>query len=194
MLLADDPRSRVLLRLAAHAPADEAEARDVAAISAFVRANADCFGKANPVAHLTGSAFVLAPDGRLLLHHHRKLDRWLQLGGHTDPGEVDVADTAFREAAEESGLTDLRFHPALGRRPIDVDAHRIPARPGEAAHDHLDLRYVLVTDTPEAIECSAESRALAWFHGAALAALGFDPALRRAVDKLRTLSEAPRLA
>lgn len=187
MLPLDDPRRPLLELLAAHPCADEAEAADVHRIAAFVAAHPDCFGKANPVAHITASAFVLDPAGRVLLTHHKKLARWLQLGGHSDPHEHDPAATALREATEESGLADLRFHPATGRRPIDVDAHRIPARKAEAAHDHLDLRYALCTDDPAAITLTDESHALRWFTPAEMAELDVDPAFRRALAKVVAL-------
>ncbi|MCB9528321.1 MAG: NUDIX domain-containing protein [Myxococcales bacterium] len=187
MLPPDDPRRPLLALLAAHPCADEAEAADVHRIAAFVAAHPDCFGKANPIAHITASAFVLDPAGRVLLTHHKKLARWLQLGGHSDPDEHDPAATALREATEESGLADLRFHPATGRRPIDVDAHRIPARKAEAAHDHLDLRYALCTDHPAAITLTDESHALRWFTPAEIEALDVDPAFRRALAKVVAL-------
>lgn len=190
VIASDDPRRPLLELLAAHPCADAAEAADVARIAAFVAAHADCFGRTNPVAHITASAYVLDPHGRVLLTHHKKLDRWLQLGGHSDPDEHDPAATALREATEESGLGDLRFHPATGRRPVDVDAHRIPARKAEAAHDHLDLRYALCTDHPDAITLTDESHALRWFTAAEIEALDVDPAFRRALAKVVALGAA----
>lgn len=190
-LPADDPRNALLARLAGHVPLDDDEARDLAFIEAFVRQNADCLGKANPSGHITASAFVVDPAGRVLMTHHRKLQRWLQLGGHTDPHEYDPADAALREAQEESGLPDLCFHPALERRPLDVDVHRIPARnkPGreEPAHDHLDIRFLLLTERPEAIAISDESNDLRWFPLAEVAGLGVDPALERALSRVAAI-------
>ena len=118
---------------------------------------------------------------------HRKLGRWLQVGGHSDPDEHDPARTAMREATEESGLPDLRFHPAIGRRPLDIDVHRIPARKQEPAHDHLDIRYALYTERPEALAITDESDALRWFDLDAVAALGVDAAVLRVLGKLRGL-------
>ncbi len=186
-LPADDRRQLLLGLLAAHAPADDAEAADVAFIDAFVRAHPDCFGKADPEGHITASAFVLDPRGRLLMTLHRKLERWLQVGGHSDPDEVDPASTALREAQEESGLPDLVFHPAVGRRPLDIDVHRIPGRAHEPAHDHLDIRYALYTEQPEAIAITDESDALRWFELDAVEELGVDDAVRRVLGKLRRL-------
>ena len=63
----------------------------------------------------------------MLLTHHRKLDRWLQLGGHSD-GESDPRQVALREAQEESGLARFRFLPeASDPLPLDLDVHPIPA-------------------------------------------------------------------
>lgn len=183
-MTADDPRRLLLELLAAHASTDAAEAADVDRIARFVAANADCFGRGNPIAHITASAFVLDPEGRVLLTHHKKLDRWLQLGGHGDPDEHDPAATALREASEESGLADLRFHPAIGRRPLDVDAHGIPARKAEAAHEHLDIRYALFTEHPEGIALTDESHDLRWFAPAEILALDVDAGFRRALAKV----------
>ena len=85
--------------------------------------------------HLTGSALVVeAGTGRLLLLFHRKLQRWLQPGGHAD-GDANLAAVALREATEETGIAGLRIDPV----PIDLDVHRVEP-PGEAPHDHLDVR------------------------------------------------------
>ena len=181
----DDPRRQVLRLLREHAATDEKEAADVSAIEAFVGAQENIFGKTNPLGHITGSALVVDPDGRLLLTFHRKLNRWLQLGGHSEPTEFDPAETAMREAREESGLCDLVFHPRFGARPIDIDVHTIPARRDEPAHDHLDFRYVVLTQVLDEVVCSSESKALRWVAIDDLTPYGFDPALTRAVQKLR---------
>jgi len=131
--------------------------------------------------------------GRFLLHHHKTLGRWLQVGGHCDPGEDDPAQTALREAHEETGLPDLRF---LDDAPIDIDVHPIPARVDRAAHLHLDIRYALVTRCPDAVHAGeGESAAFAWLTPADLAARGepVEPALARLIEKaLRLFHGAQR--
>lgn len=118
----------------------------------------DCFTREDREGHFTGSAWLVSADGeRVLLTHHRKLGRWLQLGGHAD-GDTDLARVALREAEEESGLDGLTVEPLL----FDLDRHRIPARGVEPEHWHYDVRYVVRAGANEAFVVSEESHALAW--------------------------------
>ncbi len=108
--------------------------------------------------HVTGSAFVLSPDKReVLLTHHAKLDRWLQLGGHCD-GIADASFVAQKEAYEEGGLRRID---RVGREVFDIDIHEIPARGSEPAHLHYDVRYLFIASDRD-IRISEESHALAW--------------------------------
>jgi 8-oxo-dGTP pyrophosphatase MutT (NUDIX family) len=88
--------------------------------------------------HFTASGFVVSPDGSsLLLIHHRRLDRWLQPGGHIDPGDASPITAAAREVREETGVS---VEPILSDL-IDLDIHPIPPRSPEPAHEHFDLRF-----------------------------------------------------
>src|SRR4051794_7952145 len=94
-------RSDVLERLARYVPLDERDDAQRRTIEAFVRQYAECFHRSLAIGHLTGSAWLLdTTGGRVLLTHHRKLDRWIQLGGHAD-GDPDLLGVALREAREE---------------------------------------------------------------------------------------------
>ena len=175
--------SALVRQLRAHASADEAEARDVARVLDFVARHPDPFDRRIAEGHLTGSAFVLTADGtHVLLLHHRKLDRWLQPGGHADPGEASGESVALREAREETGLQALHLHP-FAPLPLDVDVHEIPARPGEPAHAHLDLRYLVVAGAGALHLAREEAADLRWFGWDELAPLGLDPGLRRGLSK-----------
>lgn len=158
------PHQQALLSLlAAHAPADAVERGHLEQLVAFVAREPRCFARDTFVpGHITGSAFVVdAARGLLLLHHHRKLDRWLQLGGH-DGGEQDALATARREAHEESGLKRLLLPPGPPRI-LDVDVHTIPARKEDPAHQHLDVRFLLLADATAPLHLdAAESHALQW--------------------------------
>jgi 8-oxo-dGTP pyrophosphatase MutT (NUDIX family) len=168
--------------LAAHASFDEKEARDVAFVRAFLAAHPeDAHLRSQTAGHLTGSGFVLdARRERVLLLHHGKLGRWLQPGGHGE-GENDPRLIALREIEEETGLRDLLPFP--DERLLDVDVHLIPARPGEPAHPHLDLRYGFIARAGKEPRVSSESRELRWFLLDALPP-DADASLRRAVAKL----------
>jgi 8-oxo-dGTP pyrophosphatase MutT (NUDIX family) len=140
----------------------------------------NCFHRDQFPAHFTGSAFVVSADGsRGLLHHHRKLDRWLQFGGHCD-GEEDVLAVAQREAYEESGIDGLTF---ASSRPFDLDIHEIPGIGNEPPHLHYDVRYVLIAPEGAEIRTSSESKELRWFTAEEMRGWDLDPGLRRLVAK-----------
>jgi hypothetical protein len=125
--------------------------------------------------HLTASALVVdASFERALLTHHRKLGRWLQLGGHCD-GDANLAGVALREAIDESGIAELAVLPA----PIDLDIHPIPGRPGEPEHLHYDTRFLVVAP-PGAVErASHESHALRWLAPREIDSIATDDSVRR---------------
>jgi 8-oxo-dGTP pyrophosphatase MutT (NUDIX family) len=169
-----------------HATQDTKEAEDLATILAFVARHRQPFDRRIVEGHLTGSALVLSASGdRVLLLFHRKLARWLQPGGHAEPGEEDGATVALREGREETGLSELALHPRAPR-PLDVDVHDIPARGSEPAHQHLDLRYLVVAPPAAALRrADAEARDLRWFGWSDLSGLDLDPGLRRALRTAR---------
>ena len=162
--------------------ADELRARE--AMLALLDEGSDCFARSTFPAHFTGSALVVSADGsRALLHHHRKLDRWLQFGGHCD-GDANVLRVACREAREESGIENLIVASA---RPFDLDLHEIPANASEPAHWHYDVRYVLIAPVDALFAASHESKQLRWFTADELKCLALDAGLQRLVEKWRRL-------
>lgn len=158
----------------------QGEGNVVAAFRRFLGEHADGFLRTCLCGHFTGSAWVVSADGeRTLLTHHRKLDRWLQPGGHAD-GETDLAQVALREAREETGVAGLSVVPGI----FDLDRHRIPARGNEPEHWHYDVRYVVRSGPDESFVVSAESHALAWRDIRGLAAdAALDESLRRMARK-----------
>jgi 8-oxo-dGTP pyrophosphatase MutT (NUDIX family) len=185
----DAGRAALRDALLRHAPKDAREARDLAAILALVETEPACFArKTFTPGHVTGSGFIVdAAARRVLLHHHRRLDAWLQMGGH-DEGESDPRATALREGAEESGLTDLVL---LSPEILDVDVHSIPAGKGEPPHLHHDVRYALATRAPDSIRRDdAESLDLRWFSFEEAAAAMGDPDATRALARLAGLLDA----
>ena len=150
---------RALSTVRAYAPHDAAQAATRERMLAFAREHPDALHRSCRAGHFTASALVVdAPRRRALLTLHAKLGRWLQLGGHCD-GDGNLAAVALREAIEESGIPDLVIDP----RPLDLDVHVIPARPGEPEHLHLDTRFRVVAPPGAVPVASAESHALRWF-------------------------------
>ena len=144
--------------LLAEAGGSAAEPRVAALFRDFAARHVDCCERTCVPGHFTGSAWLVSADGeRALLLHHRKLDIWVQPGGHAD-GEGDLASVALREAEEETGLSDLRIEGGV----FDLDRHVIPARGNEPEHFHYDVRFVVRAGADEAFVVSEESHALAW--------------------------------
>ncbi|MFP6654049.1 MAG: NUDIX hydrolase [Myxococcota bacterium] len=140
----------------------------------------DCFP-----GHITASAWIVSREsGAALFTHHRKLGRWLQLGGHVD-GDPDLLASAIREAEEESGLRDFE---SLPKGPVceilDVDVHDIPARASEPRHQHHDIRFLLqVSDQQAIVHQASESKEIRWFDAAAFAAQFDEESLTRMARK-----------
>ena len=104
------------------------------------------------------------PTRRLvLLVLHRKVGRWLQPGGHCEPGDASLAAAALREATEESGIDGLEVDPGI----LQVDRHPAPCRPG-IVEEHLDVRYLVLAPANASPVASAESDAARWFRWDAL--------------------------
>jgi len=124
---------------AEHPPIDVDEAAAVAHLLRLLDGPQDPFVRTTLPAHVTASAMVFDPRHHvLLLHLHRRLDRWLQPGGHIEPGERPE-DAVLRETAEETGIA--AHHAPAGPIVIHLDEH-----PGPDGHIHLDLRYLLIAE------------------------------------------------
>jgi 8-oxo-dGTP pyrophosphatase MutT (NUDIX family) len=142
------------------------------------------FSRAQARAHFTASACVVDPAGeRTCLVQHVKLGRRLQPGGHVEPDDESPARGALREAREETGL-DVRLHP-FAPRPLDVDIHEIPPLGDEPAHQHLDLRYLVLADGGDPL-AGAE-----WVSLDEAIEAADEPALRRLLEKARRLTRSP---
>ena len=181
-------RTALVDELKAYSTYNAGEARMRDRIVAFVAAEPRAFARELEIGHLTASAWIVDPAGtRALLTHHRKANRWFQPGGHAD-GDPDLRRAALREAREETGLTTLRFASAAI---YDVDVHPIPARKGEPAHEHFDVRFAFFADPDEPFVVSDESHALAWVALGALREYGADASVLRLARKTAALLRPP---
>jgi 8-oxo-dGTP pyrophosphatase MutT (NUDIX family) len=144
--------------------------------------------------HFTVAVFVVYA-GRVLLHYHRKLGRWLPPGGHIEDNELPD-DAALREVREETGVRARLVgehglpvqHPRQLVRPAGIQLENI--YPG---HEHIDLVYFAVpdaqaTDSADVDPRLAERDRVAWYDPRDLAGLGVDDEIqawvRRALDAI----------
>lgn len=142
--------------LAGELPKDQRSLAE--AYLAFLAARPDAMWRSCEPAHLTASALVLSADRTtVLLTLHPRVGRWLQLGGHCEPGDETLAAAAHREATEESGIDGLVIDPT----PVRLDVHAITCSLGLATR-HLDVQFRAYAPEGAVHRISAESDDLAW--------------------------------
>ena len=155
-------------------PCDERERESITKFLDIAPTLVKPFDEFSDPTHITGSGIVVGERG-VVLHLHKRLNMWLQPGGHVEPGETP-AEAAVREAHEETGL-EVR-HPKSGPWLVHLDVH-----PGPRGHTHLDVRYVVYGEDADPAPAEGESQEVAWF--------GWDEAIDMAdvglVGALRTV-------
>lgn len=154
----NDHRDQLIFELHSYLQKYPEEKDTVERVIDFVQREPMCFERTCVEGHITGSAWVVNPErDKVLLTHHRKLQKWLQVGGHAD-GDGNVLRVAVTEAREETGIEDvLPLHTEI----FDLDVHVIPARKADPEHLHYDIRYALIAATENYV-VSSESIDLAW--------------------------------
>ena len=135
-------------------PCDERERRSIDEFLRTVPSLARPFDEGADLRHVTGSAIVVGSRG-VLLHRHKRLNMWLQPGGHIEADETP-AEAAAREAHEETGLP-IR-HPRSGPWLVHLDVH-----PGPHGHTHFDVRYLVNAPDDDPSPLEGESPDAAWF-------------------------------
>jgi 8-oxo-dGTP pyrophosphatase MutT (NUDIX family) len=108
--------------------------------------------------HITGSALIVRDDDVLLVMHG-KAGKWLQMGGHCEPGDATLADIALREAREESGISTLTIDPV----PLRLSRHRVPFCGGG---NHLDVQFLAIAPPDAEPSLPDGHDPVSWFRSA----------------------------
>lgn len=145
----------------------------------FIATTPQCFERSTR-GHITGSVWILNHDGtNALLTHHKKLNIWVQLGGHAD-GDPDIKMVALKEAHEESGIEDFTFMlPGI----YDIDVHALP----NACEYHYDVRFLLQAAAGSDFKVSEESHDLAWVDLNDIQQYSPERSVLRLAEKLRII-------
>lgn len=163
-----------------HTPIDQRELASIAQFLEVIPLLDDPCNEEQGLVHVTASAIVVSDAGdKVALHLHKRLNMWLQPGGHIDAGETP-ADAALREAVEETGLP-VR-HQRGGGVLFHLDVH-----PGPKGHTHHDLRYLVRAPEVPPQPGEGESPDVRWFTWDEAYAIA-DAGLLGALQASRTLA------
>lgn len=172
----------ILSALKEYQPLDTKEDESRIRIRELVASDPAFCNRNNFEAHITASAWITSKDkDQALLLHHKKLDIWVQPGGHIEPEDKTLEAACRRELEEETGLTDaVLVMPGI----FDIDIHHIPARKSDLDHFHFDIRLWFESETM-AIQLSDEAHDLAWFDLDKIKQVTQDESVLRMVEKTR---------
>ncbi len=170
--------------LTRYKPIDENDAKGLKLLRRFMETSSQPFGKINPLGHVTASAWIINHDAtKVLMTYHRKLEKWLQLGGHTEENE-SIQEGALREAKEESGNAAIKL---LYDSIYDIDVHLIPARGTAPVHYHYDVRFLCLADEAAPITISDESIDLKWIAISDIRLYTTEPSILRMIERMTCL-------
>jgi 8-oxo-dGTP pyrophosphatase MutT (NUDIX family) len=153
-------KAEIVELLNRYVPAESDEAEHKRTILNFLRTARRPFDpRSFTPGHITGSALIFDDcDQKVLLIHHKRLNLWIQPGGHVAPDDRSIVETAIREAREEVGLQ----LPASAARLFDVDVHQIPAFGNDPQHLHFDFRF-LIRCRQTAVDAMSDAIEACWF-------------------------------
>lgn len=152
-------------QLAQYQPYNEQEERDKAVMLSLLSSQPDIYTRKNQVAHMTASSWLLnKTHDKVLMIYHNIYHSWSWTGGHAD-GDMDLLAVAKREAAEETGVTDIRAvtEDIFSIEILTVDGHEkrgayVPS------HLHLNVTYLLEADEEEVLRVKPdENSGVKWF-------------------------------
>jgi len=154
-------RNELLQLLSQYRTTNVAESGNLNHTRLFITQHEDCFNTHLLPGHVTGSAWVVNQNyDRVLMLHHKKLNKWFQPGGHAD-SDHDIRRVALREVSEETGLdpSDINL---VSEAIFDIDIHSVPDYKGMPSHKHYDIRFLIQVDDSIVIPGNDESYDILW--------------------------------
>ncbi|MBK6978682.1 MAG: NUDIX hydrolase [Cytophagaceae bacterium] len=146
----------------------------------LINTNSKCFSRESLAGHITASAFIFDKiHQKILLIHHKKLNKWLQPGGHCD-GDPNVFEVAKKEVWEETGLNSIISDGEI----FDLDIHTIPERKGVPEHEHFDVRFLFFADSNIPLVQNHETFDLGWIDITLIRNFSEEKSILRMADKV----------
>lgn len=143
----------------------------------FLNQHDDFYQRTNLQGQVTGSAWIISPNCKqVLLIHHKKLNIWVQPGGHADATDTSLFETAQREAIEECCVKIIDSKTEI----FDLDIHEIPTKNDIPKHLHYDFRYCFVAEPSSKLDIDkTEINDAQWIDVAQLASENTSQSIRR---------------
>lgn len=173
---------KILKEIESYKPWDSEEKEAKEKIVEYLKTNNIIIDTENKDGHLTASAWIVnSKRDKILMTHHKILDIWIQLGGHTNKGETAFI-AALREGYEESGLKTIS---EVNKDIFDLDVHYFPETRKNKAHYHYDIRYLFEANENDEIVVSNESKDVKWISFEDLYKFTDEKALQRMMEKAK---------
>jgi len=145
----------------------------------------NCYLRKNTNRHFTSSAWLLNADlTKVVLIHHKKLNKWLQPGGHAD-GNENLVEVAMKEVREETGIHSFI---EMKKEIFDLDIHLIPEYRDVKEHYHYDARFVFRVSEETKLIRNQETNDVCWTNLSEIKKLtSNNNSILRMVEKTKTL-------
>lgn len=177
--------------LSEYKPYYESEKIFLEKMKKFLRENENFAYRSNLSGHFTASVFIIDENfEKILLLHHKKLDKWIQPGGHIDEIDTNFLNAALREAREETGIENFKI---LSEKIFDIDIHKIPEKNHEPTHFHYDIRYFFQAKSEDLKLNLDESNNSEWVNIDELFDEKIEESIRRMAEKAKNFATFSKL-
>lgn len=126
------------------------EARSFCVLTKQIKRGENISSRKNFNGHVTISGLVILNDEKILVVLHKKLQKYLQPGGHIEKKDKNLFKAAEREIREETGLKNIVLHTWClnNLAPVLIDTHKIPEnkKRNENTHYHHDFMFIFNTE------------------------------------------------